>query len=123
MALSKGDGTFNAATLALTNFGRNQGWSTQDGFARAVADVNGDGNADIVGFGIAGTYVAFALADGNFTQASFDLANFGTSQGWTSDNIYHRELADMNGYVSIDIVGFGQAGVLVGYNMGAGSLI
>ncbi|UUR07176.1 calcium-binding protein [Sphingomonas glaciei] len=123
VALSKGDGTFSATTLALNNFGKGQGWSTQDSFARQVADVNGDGNADIVGFGLAGTYVAYGLDNGSFTQASLDVANFGANQGWTSDNIYHRELADIDNDGAIDIVGFGQTGVLVGYNLDYGSLI
>jgi hypothetical protein len=116
VALSKGDGAFDAAQFALNSFGRNQGWSSQDSYARDVADVNGDGLADIVGFGAAGTYVAYGLASGGFTQASFDVVNFGAAQGWTSNNSYHRELADINNDGTIDIVGFGQAGVFVGFN-------
>ncbi|UUR07846.1 FG-GAP-like repeat-containing protein [Sphingomonas glaciei] len=116
VALSKGDGTFQAPQLALSNFGKDQGWSTQNGFARDVADVNGDGRADIVGFGIAGTYVAYGSASGTFTSATLDVENFGGNQGWTSDNIFHRELADINNDGRIDIVGFGQAGVLAGLN-------
>src|SRR5690606_7457192 len=34
------------------------GWSDDDRYPRQVADVNGDGRADIVGFGEAGVYVA-----------------------------------------------------------------
>jgi hypothetical protein len=116
VALSKGDGTFDTAQFALNNFGRNHGWSSQDSYARDVADVNGDGLADIVGFGAAGTYVAYGLASGGFTQANFDVLNFGAAQGWTSNNSYHRELADINNDGTIDIVGFGQAGVFVGFN-------
>lgn len=118
VALSKGDGTFDAATLALSNFGKDQGWSSQDSFARAVADVNGDGNADIVGFGIAGSFLAYGLDNGTFTPARIDVTNFGANQGWTSDNTYHRELADINNDARIDVVGFGQAGVLTGLNLG-----
>jgi hypothetical protein len=44
--------------------------------------------------------------------------NFGANQGWTSDNTYHRQLADINNDGTIDIVGFGQAGVLAGFNQG-----
>lgn len=36
VALSNGEGSFGAATLALDNFGRMQGWATQDGFARTL---------------------------------------------------------------------------------------
>jgi hypothetical protein len=118
VALSRGDGSFGAPQLALGNFGRDQGWSSQNGSARDVADVNGDGYADIVGFGVAGTYVAYGRANGTFSPASFDTENFGANQGWTSDNTYHRELADINNDGRIDIVGFGQAGVTAGYNQG-----
>lgn len=118
VALAKADGTFDAPKLALSNFGKDQGWSSQDGFARDAADVNGDGYADIVGFGIAGTFVAYGQANGSFSAARFDVQNFGANQGWTSDNIYHRELADINNDGRIDVVGFGQAGVLAGLNQG-----
>jgi hypothetical protein len=36
------------------------GWQSQDKYPRTVADVNGDGMADIVGFGNAGAYVALS---------------------------------------------------------------
>jgi Ca2+-binding RTX toxin-like protein len=118
VALATGDGTFQAPQLALGNFGANQGWSSQNSFARDAADVNGDGYADVVGFGIAGTYVAYGKANGSFGAPSLDVLNFGANQGWTSDNSYHRELADINNDGTIDIVGFGQAGVLAGLNQG-----
>ncbi|KPF90557.1 hypothetical protein IP81_15085 [Novosphingobium sp. AAP83] len=113
VALGQANGTFAAATLALGNFGTNQGWSTQDVFTRDVADVDGDGRDDIVGFGVAGTFVAYGQTNGTFSAASFELANFGRDQGWSSDNIFHRELADVNGDGLADIVGFGFGGVFV----------
>jgi len=118
VALSNGDGTFQDATLALTNFGTNQGWTSNDLYARVVADINHDGVADIIGFGQAGTLVAYGNGDGTFSSASFDLANFGQAQGWSSDASYHREIADINHDGLADIVGFGYAGVLVGANHG-----
>jgi Ca2+-binding RTX toxin-like protein len=118
VALSKGDGTFGMTQLVLTNFGKEQGWSSQNSFAREVADVNGDRRADIIGFGIAGSYVAYGEADGTFSPARLDVVNFGANQGWTSDNTYHRQLADINNDGTMDIVGFGQGGVLAGLNQG-----
>jgi hypothetical protein len=34
-----------------------------------MADINGDGRADIIGFGNAGTYTALALGNGGFAAA------------------------------------------------------
>jgi hypothetical protein len=118
VALSNGDGTFLNAQLATANFGKNQGWATNDSFPRLIADVNGDEVSDIVGFGIAGTWISFGNGDGTFTDASFDVNNFGAAQGWSSDNTYHRTVADLNNDGLGDIVGFGIAGVFVGMNQG-----
>lgn len=118
VALSNGDGTFSAARLNVTDFGRDQGWSSQNSYARDVADVNGDGFVDIIGFGVAGTYVAYGKADGTLVTPRLDIENFGGNQGWTSDNIYHRELADLNNDGLPDVVGFGQNGVLASFNQG-----
>ena len=41
-----------------------RGWSSDDLYPRELADVNGDGLADIVGFGIAGVTVALATGAG-----------------------------------------------------------
>ncbi len=111
VSLGRADGTFAAPLFALSNFGTNQGWSAQDVFARDLADVNGDGRDDIVGFGVAGSFVAYGQADGLFSAPTLDLGEFGRDQGWTSDNVFHRELADVNGDGRADIVGFGQSGV------------
>jgi hypothetical protein len=113
VALGQANGTFGTASLALGNFGTNQGWNTQDVFTRDLADVNGDGRDDVVGFGVAGTFVAYGQTNGTFSTAAFDLANFGRDQGWNSDNTFHRELADVNGDGLADVVGFGFGGVFV----------
>lgn len=112
VALGQANGTFAAPVLALNDFGTSQGWSSQDVFSRDLADVDGDGRDDVVGFGIAGTFVAYGRADGMFSPAAFELAAFGRDQGWTSDNITRRELADVNGDGRADIVGFSNAGVI-----------
>ncbi|WP_298199282.1 FG-GAP-like repeat-containing protein [Novosphingobium sp.] len=117
-ALSNGDGTFGSVFLALSNFGAAQGWANYDSFPRFASDLNNDGKVDLVGFGAAGTLVAFGNGDGTFTAVSNDLANFGAAQGWTSDTAFHREIVDINRDGLPDIVGFGQAGVLTALNMG-----
>ncbi|WP_292938685.1 Calx-beta domain-containing protein [Novosphingobium sp. 32-60-15] len=118
VALSNGNGTFGPAQLVLSDFGVNQGWANNDAFPRMVTDVNGDDIADIVGFGIAGTLVSYGKGDGTFTTAGFDLANFGTNQGWSSNNTFYRDVADVDNDGLADIIGFGISGVLIAYNQG-----
>ena len=110
------DRTINVAPVfELNAFGVNAGgWSSDNTHPRELADVNGDGRADIVGFGNAGVWVSLATAGGHFAAPTFELDAFGVNAGgWSSDNTYPRELADVNGDVRADIVGFGHAGVYV----------
>jgi hypothetical protein len=118
VALANSNGTFGTAQLVLNDFGVNQGWANNDAFPRIVADVNGDDIADIVGFGVAGTLVAYGRGDGTFTATGFDMANFGTAQGWSSNNTFYRDIADINNDGLADIIGFGIAGVLIASNQG-----
>jgi len=121
VALAAADGSLGTVNSGIRDFGTAQGWTSQTGFARLVGDVNGDGKADIVGFGFAGTLVALGNGDGTFANAKLVLANFGIDQGWSSDNRYHRELADVNGDGKLDIVGFGAAGTYVALATGDGT--
>jgi hypothetical protein len=103
------------ATLALADFGVQQGWTSDNSFHRTVADVNGDGKDDIIGFGFAGALVALSKGDGTFDTVKLALTNFGKDQGWSSQNSFARQVADVNGDKLADIVGFGIAGTLVAY--------
>jgi glucose/arabinose dehydrogenase len=115
VSLATAGGHFAMPTFELAAFGVNAGgWSSDNTYPRKLADVNGDGRADIVGFGQSGVYVSLATAGGHFAAPTFELAAFGANAGgWTSDNTYPRELADVNGDGRADIVGFSQAGVYV----------
>ena len=100
--------------LVLNAFGTSEGWTSQDQYPRVLADVNGDGKADIVGFGYGGVSVALGRGDGTFDQPTFDFNSFGfAAGGWTSDNTYPRGASDVTGDHKADLVGFGNGGVYV----------
>jgi hypothetical protein len=99
------------------------GWSSQDTYPRFIADVTGDGFADIVGFAQNGVYVSRNTTVGVTAPTFVAGSSFWGTQtgGWSSQNLYPRELADVNGDGSADLVGFAQGGVYVSLATGSGS--
>jgi hypothetical protein len=112
VALAAGGGSFGQPIFQLGVFAPKDGWVSDNTYPRDVADVNNDGMADIVGFGENGAWVAFAKGGGAFGTPSLQLGTFAHSAGgWTSEDAYPRQMADVNGDHAADIVGFGQNGV------------
>jgi hypothetical protein len=100
VSLATGGGNFADAFLATGAFGADGGWSGQDLYPRQLGDVNGDGLADIVGFGSQGGWVSLATGTGNFAEPVFDFNSFENSNStgsWTSDDLYPGALADVTG--------------------------
>ncbi|MGB6847938.1 MAG: FG-GAP-like repeat-containing protein, partial [Thermoanaerobaculia bacterium] len=121
VARNNGDGTFQPVQRVINNFCYNAGGWRIDSHPRLLADVTGNGRADIVGFGDAGVYVARNNGDGTFQPAQLVVNNFGYSAGgWRVDS-HPRMLADLTGDGRADIVGFGDAGVYVARNNGDGT--
>src|SRR3989339_1722975 len=95
-----------------------QGWNVQRDYIY-LADVNGDGAKDIVGFGEKGVTVALGekvsdLQTPQFTTPKLYVSNFGTNQGW--NKAYHRRMVgDVNGDGKDDLVCFGWSDVIVAY--------
>ncbi len=116
IALSTGAG-FGPLQLGMTDFGYNQGWRVSD-HVRAMADVNGDGRQDIVGFGIHGVWIALSTGAG-FGPMQFGISYFGYNQGWRVSK-HVRTMADINGDGRQDIVGFGDDGVRFALSTGVG---
>ncbi|MFZ4400623.1 MAG: T6SS effector amidase Tae4 family protein [Bacteroidales bacterium] len=85
---------------------------------RRVVDLNGDGMADIIGFGYSGTKVA--LSDGNGFNYSSSLAFFDVVNDFDNDIKNPRFLADVNGDKLPDIIGFRYDGIWVAINNGNG---
>ena len=126
ISLAQAAGGFGGLQLAIADFGSAAsagGWTSNNVYPRLLTDVNGDNRADIVAFGEAGVYVSLGQANGTFAASYLASSQFGRGAGaggWTSDNIYHRELADVNGDNRADIVGFGNGGVYVALGQGNG---
>ncbi|MEU9982147.1 FG-GAP-like repeat-containing protein [Streptomyces sp. NPDC050856] len=118
VARGRGDGTFEPSKLVLNDFGTAQGW-TATKHLRLLADVTGDGNPDIVGFGDEGVWVSHNLGDGRFEQAQLVCRGFGYNDdagAWRVGR-HPRFLIDITGDGRVDIVGFGGPGVYVARNL------
>ncbi|MFE9296201.1 FG-GAP-like repeat-containing protein [Streptomyces niveus] len=118
VARGRGDGTFEPSQLILNDYGQAQGW-TGEKHLRLLADVTGDGNPDIVGFGNEGVWVSHNKGDGTFEKAQLVCRGFGYNEdagGWRVDR-HPRFLADITGDGRVDIVGFGGPGVHVARNL------
>ncbi|MGW8401251.1 FG-GAP-like repeat-containing protein [Streptomyces lydicus] len=112
------DGTFEPTKLVLNDFGTAQGWTAKK-HLRFLADVTGDGNPDIVGFGDEGVWVSHNRGDGRFEQAQLVCRGFGYNDdagAWRVDH-HPRFVADITGDGRVDIVGFGGPGVYVARNL------
>lgn len=117
VALAKASGGFQTAQPWTSYFTYNTGWRV-DLNVRCLADVNGDGKADIIGFGESQTYVALSTGSGFETPKAVS-AYFTYNTGWR--NINQRFVADINGDKRGDLIGFGDAGVYVAINTGSSS--
>ena len=51
------DGTYEAPRMVIANYASGAGGWRVDQHPRFLSDINGDGRADVVGFGNAGVYV------------------------------------------------------------------
>jgi Common central domain of tyrosinase/FG-GAP-like repeat len=121
VSLNKGDGTFQAPKLALSSFGYEAGGWRVGMHPRFLADLTGDGRADIVGFGNGGVSVSLNNGDGTFQAPKLVLSSFGYEAGGWRVEMHPRFLADLTGDGRADIVGFGNGGVSVSLNKGDGT--
>ncbi len=119
IARGNGDGTFLPVELVVGDFGYNQAWRVEK-HPRYVVDLNGNGKADIIGFGDDGVWTAMNKGDGTFYPAQYILADFGFNQGWRVEK-HPRYVVDLDGDGKPDIIGFGDAGVYVAMNKGDGT--
>ena len=104
-----------AAPLWSEDFSYNRGWRIGK-HLRDLADVDGDGLFDVVGFNDAGVYVGRSLGD-RFDAPVLWTGDFGYQAGWRT-NRHLRFLADNNGDGKRDIFGLYDDGVYVGESLG-----
>ncbi|WP_370617289.1 FG-GAP repeat domain-containing protein [Mumia sp. Pv 4-285] len=120
VALADGTGGFESPHLVLADFGRVGGGWDSTRHLRVLADLTGDGCADIVGFGQDSVWVALADGAGGFGPTRLGVpGGFAFDDGWRTD-VHVRALADLTGDGRPDIVGFGDDGVWVASNDGSG---
>jgi hypothetical protein len=120
IARNNGNYTFAPVQAVINNFCIGAGGWQINRHPRFVADLTGDGRADILGCGDAGVYVSLNNGTGSFGPVTLAVNNFGTAQGWQVDK-HPRFVADLTGKKRGDIIGFGDAGVYVSYNNGNGT--
>ncbi|MBX9925427.1 MAG: FG-GAP-like repeat-containing protein, partial [Hyphomicrobiaceae bacterium] len=114
--------SFGAPIAANTGFVTAATWTSQNLYPRTLADVNGDGRADIIGFASNGVHVALGQTNGTFGTAALTIANYGTGVGgWSSFDLYPRHVADVNGDGRADIVGFASGSVAVSLGQSNGT--
>jgi hypothetical protein len=107
-----------AKKKVLSGFGA--GW-VKDRHPRTLADVNGDGYLDIVGFHDDGVHVAINNHDGTFEDPSRWINAFGYAAAWTAS--YPRAVIDVDNDGAADIVGFGSKGTVVALSNKEGAFV
>ncbi|HEX4966469.1 MAG TPA: VCBS repeat-containing protein [Thermoanaerobaculia bacterium] len=120
-ALSTGVG-FAPASLWIPFFTDAQGWNTGAAYYGSIrlADVNGDGKADVCGRGGAGIWCALSTGAG-FGAASLWIPFFTDAQGWNALPYGTTiQLGDVNGDGKADVCGRGIAGIWCALSTGAG---
>ncbi|MFF2140420.1 RICIN domain-containing protein [Streptomyces sp. NPDC058193] len=119
VSLQDDEGAFSEPLFVLDDFGVGQGWDSVAEHPRFLVSTISGEPQDIVGFGPQGVVVSRGRGDGTFEPAKLVRNDFGQAQGWSS-NRHLRVLADVTGDGAPDIVAFGDEGVWVSHNDGAG---
>src|ERR1043166_4852212 len=77
-------------TRGLDNFSFNQGWRI-DQHVRLVRDLNGDGLADVIGYGNGNVYTSLNQGINGFAAVTVALPGFGNDQGYKIGRASCRE--------------------------------
>ena len=122
VSFNNGNNTFTKPVkLVLADFGYNAGGWRVEKHLRYLSDIRGVRRCDIVGFGDGGVLVSRNDGNANFKPVYVALNDFGyDAGGWRLDR-HLRFLGDTTGDGLPDIVGFGEANVIIARNQGNGT--
>ncbi len=117
VSLNTGANSFAPATLWVAHYGYTNGGWTHTYNPRHVADVDGDGKADIVGFGGVDVFVSLSTGS-SFTSPTTWITAYTFNVGGWSDTKNPIHVVDVDGDGKKDIVGFSDHGVQVSLSTG-----
>ena len=115
-------GNAKAQTLWTSEFSNDKGWDHPEyGTTIMYGDLNGDGQMDVCGRGVAGIYCSLSNGSG-FNPAVFASPDFADASGW-NDPIYYTSLrlGDVNGDGHADVCGRGYWGISCALGRGDGT--
>jgi hypothetical protein len=118
-ALSTGTG-FGAATVWQSIFSDANGFGNGPQYYSTIklADINGDGKADLCGRGIVGVYCALSTGT-TFGAATLWNSTFTDVNGWTDAKYYSTiQFADINGDGKADLCGRDSTGMMCALSTG-----
>jgi hypothetical protein len=119
VCLSSGSSFLSQSVWHTGGLVTSSGWSTSSLYPRFIADVNGDGKGDAVGFGADGIEVALS-GGSSFGTLSWWSTDFGSNDGYSTYNAYPRAMGDVNGDGLADVVAFASGNLYVALSNGAG---
>ena len=88
---------------SLSIFTLANGWTTADRYPRALGDVDGDGQLEVIGFGFSQIFVVDFLSSISFSGGGL----LTVADGWNSQDLYPRFVGDVDGDGNDDVVGCG----------------
>jgi hypothetical protein len=115
--LSTGKDSFTSTTPWLSGE-FTKGWKI-DKHPRMMADANGDGKDDVVGFSNDNIFVALSTGSSFARKTEWLRGDFGYNSGWKVDK-HPRIMADVNGDDKDDVVGFSNNIIFVALSTGSG---